>query len=101
MIKVKFTGPGMNTESGLPDFSSAQGMWKVRPESLATLEALRTQSDEFNVCLDFVLGNFFSRGCRKIFHKIPFSIAFIGGIILTSVENQMLKVYANFEYRRC
>lgn len=44
---VVFTGAGMSTESGLPDFRSAQGLWKVRPESLATLEALATQPDEF------------------------------------------------------
>ena len=44
---VIFTGAGMSTESGLPDFRSAQGMWKVRPESLATLDALKTQPDEF------------------------------------------------------
>ena len=44
---VVFTGAGMSTESGLPDFRSAQGMWKVRPESLATLDALKTQPDEF------------------------------------------------------
>ena len=44
---VIFTGAGMSTESGLPDFRSAKGLWKVRPESLATLEALRTQPNEF------------------------------------------------------
>lgn len=44
---VVFTGAGMSTESGLPDFRSAQGLWKVRPESLATLEALKRQPDEF------------------------------------------------------
>lgn len=44
---VVFSGAGMSTESGLPDFRSAQGLWKVRPESLATLEALETQPDEF------------------------------------------------------
>ena len=44
---VVFSGAGMSTESGLPDFRSAQGIWKVKPESLATLEALKTQPDEF------------------------------------------------------
>ncbi|TCL39926.1 Sir2 family protein [Anaerospora hongkongensis] len=44
---VVFTGAGMSTESGLPDFRSAQGLWKVHPESLATLEALKWQPDEF------------------------------------------------------
>ena len=37
----------MSTESGLPDFRSAQGMWKQRPESLATLDALARTPDEF------------------------------------------------------
>jgi len=44
---VVFTGAGMSTESGLPDFRSAQGLWKTRPESLATLRAQQTQPDEF------------------------------------------------------
>ncbi len=44
---VVFTGAGMSTESGLPDFRSAQGMWKQRPESLATLNALTQTPDEF------------------------------------------------------
>ncbi|MCX7779549.1 MAG: NAD-dependent deacylase [Negativicutes bacterium] len=44
---VVFTGAGMSTESGLPDFRSAQGLWKSRPESLATMTALKTQPDEF------------------------------------------------------
>ena len=44
---VVFTGAGMSTESGLPDFRSARGLWKQRPESLATLEALYGQPDEF------------------------------------------------------
>ncbi|QDR79793.1 NAD-dependent deacylase [Sporomusa termitida] len=44
---VVFTGAGMSTESGLPDFRSAQGLWKVRPESLATMAALQQQPDEF------------------------------------------------------
>ena len=44
---VVFTGAGMSTESGLPDFRSEQGLWKTRPESLATITALDTQPDEF------------------------------------------------------
>lgn len=42
-----FTGAGMSTESGLPDFRSQQGLWKHRPESLATLTALHNTPDEF------------------------------------------------------
>lgn len=37
----------MSTESGLPDFRSATGLWKCRPETLATLEAHRHMPDEF------------------------------------------------------
>ena len=44
---VVFTGAGMSTESGLPDFRSEQGLWKQRPESLATLQALEQTPDEF------------------------------------------------------
>lgn len=44
---VVFTGAGMSTESGLPDFRSQQGLWKERPESLATLGALESRPDEF------------------------------------------------------
>ena len=44
---VVFTGAGMSTESGLPDFRSAQGSGKQRPESLATRNALARTPDEF------------------------------------------------------
>lgn len=45
---VVFTGAGMSTESGFPDFRSAkQGLWKTRPESLATMTALETQPNDF------------------------------------------------------
>lgn len=44
---VVFTGAGMSTESGLPDFRSSQGLWRSRPESLASLTALETQPDDF------------------------------------------------------
>jgi NAD-dependent deacetylase len=44
---VAFTGAGMSTESGLPDFRSAQGLWKQRPEFLATMTAMRQMPDEF------------------------------------------------------
>lgn len=39
---VVFTGAGMSTESGLPDFRSAGGLWKQsrRMEELASVEAL-------------------------------------------------------------
>ena len=44
---VAMSGAGMSTASGLADFRSASGLWKSRPESLATLEALREMPDEF------------------------------------------------------
>lgn len=44
---VVFTGAGMSTASGLPDFRSQSGLWKSRPEALATLEALQNDPDEF------------------------------------------------------
>mgnify|MGYP003591623382 CR=1 FL=1 len=44
---VVFTGAGMSTESGLPDFRSAKGLWKFKPEQLATLDALRRVPHEF------------------------------------------------------
>ena len=44
---VVFTGAGMSTESGLPDFRSRQGLWKTRPESLATIESLQRQPNDF------------------------------------------------------
>ena len=37
----------MIAESGVPDFRSKQGLWKQRPESLATMAALQQTSDEF------------------------------------------------------
>ena len=46
---VVFTGAGMSTESGLPDFRSAKdGMWtKYDPSEVATVDALNSQFDTF------------------------------------------------------
>lgn len=46
---VVFTGAGMSTESGLPDFRSEGGLWKQnrRFEELASLSALRDEYREF------------------------------------------------------
>jgi len=45
---VVFTGAGMSTESGLPDFRSNGGLWKQsrRFEELASVQALETDYDE-------------------------------------------------------
>jgi NAD-dependent deacetylase len=46
---VVFTGAGMSTESGLPDFRSKDGLWKQnrRFEELASIEALDRHYAEF------------------------------------------------------
>lgn len=46
---VVFTGAGMSTESGLPDFRSAKrGLWKkFNPDELANVQALLNNSEEF------------------------------------------------------
>jgi NAD-dependent deacetylase len=46
---VFFTGAGMSTESGLPDFRSSGGLWRQnrRFEELASVEALESEYDEF------------------------------------------------------
>ncbi len=41
------SGAGLSTGSGLPDFRSKQGLWKSRPEELASLESLYGNTDEF------------------------------------------------------
>jgi len=45
---VVFTGAGMSTESGLPDFRSPGGLWgKYRPEDLASTDALNRNFEQF------------------------------------------------------
>ena len=45
---VVFTGAGMSTESGLPDFRSDNGLWKeVDPTQLASVEAMEMGGEEF------------------------------------------------------
>ena len=46
---VVFTGAGMSTESGLPDFRSQRGLWQGsrRFEQLASVDALHSSPDEF------------------------------------------------------
>lgn len=45
---VVFTGAGMSTESGLPDFRSPSGLWGTfRPEELASTDALNRNFENF------------------------------------------------------
>lgn len=46
---VVFTGAGMSTESGLPDFRSAnQGLWQQKdPSQVASIQALNNNVEEF------------------------------------------------------
>jgi NAD-dependent deacetylase len=45
---VVFTGAGMSTESGVPDFRSNNGMWQGKdPQLLASTDAMKRNKDEF------------------------------------------------------
>lgn len=45
---VIFTGAGMSTESGLPDFRSTKGLWKEKdPSRIATINSLNQNVHEF------------------------------------------------------
>lgn len=45
---VVFTGAGMSTESGLPDFRSSKGLWKEKdPSRIATIDSLNQNVHEF------------------------------------------------------
>ncbi|HCL78860.1 MAG TPA: NAD-dependent protein deacylase [Synergistaceae bacterium] len=45
---IVFTGAGMSTESGLPDFRSSKGLWgQYSPEELASTEALNRNFENF------------------------------------------------------
>lgn len=45
---VVFTGAGMSTESGLPDFRSKDGMWKnIDPRELASVRAMNVNTKAF------------------------------------------------------
>lgn len=47
-VTVVFTGAGMSTESGLPDFRSSTGLWKqFDPKQLASIDALNNQLSDF------------------------------------------------------
>lgn len=45
---IVFTGAGMSTEAGLPDFRSKTGLWKQKdPRKLASIDALHNNTEEF------------------------------------------------------
>ncbi|QGQ46200.1 NAD-dependent protein deacylase [Metabacillus sediminilitoris] len=45
---VVFTGAGMSTESGLPDFRSSKGLWKEKdPSRIASINSLNQNVHEF------------------------------------------------------
>ncbi|QAV15766.1 hypothetical protein EB820_19435 [Brevibacillus agri] len=45
---VIFSGAGMSTESGVPDFRSQSGLWHGKdPQSLASVEAMKYNQKEF------------------------------------------------------
>ena len=45
---VIFTGAGMSTESGVPDFRSSGGLWQGKdPQRLASIEAMNTNRQQF------------------------------------------------------
>ena len=45
---VVFTGAGMSTEAGLPDFRSKDGLWKQKdPRQLASIDAMKRNPEEF------------------------------------------------------
>lgn len=44
---VAFTGAGASTESGLPDFRSAQGLWRTLPQEMASVEFMERHFDQF------------------------------------------------------
>jgi hypothetical protein len=46
---IVFTGAGMSTESGIPDFRSISGWWKqIDPRTVATVEALQHHYELFH-----------------------------------------------------
>ena len=53
---VVFTGAGMSTESGLPDFRSKdRGLWeKFNPNELANVNALKHNKEEFTSFISIV-----------------------------------------------
>lgn len=61
---VIFTGAGMSTDSGLPDFRSKDGLWKnIDPMEIATADAMRDQYDLFH--------EFYSRRFRSMGSALP------------------------------
>lgn len=58
---VVFTGAGMSTESGLPDFRSPSGLWQnVDPRRLASIDALAENRPAFNEFYRWRISNLMS-----------------------------------------
>ncbi|MCF6136344.1 SIR2 family NAD-dependent protein deacylase [Pseudalkalibacillus berkeleyi] len=76
---VVFTGAGMSTESGIPDFRSKEGWWnKIDPMTVSTIDALENEYDLFQAFYSLRLGDL--KTCRP--HK--------GHTILADLEQQKL-----------
>lgn len=77
--RVVFTGAGMSTEAGLPDFRSKEGLWKKQdPRKLASIDALLHNTEDF---YDFY---------RNRFHGLSLASPHNGHKILAKLEKDGL-----------
>lgn len=74
---IAFTGAGMSTESGIPDFRSDKGLWtKTDPMEVATVEAMSRRYDLFH--------EFYSLRIKNVQHAEPHA----GHKVLAEWENK-------------